>query len=141
MKKTFITALVAVATVLAISCSKEEKTISLPGTSWVYNLETTVMGQTLIVNDTLNILDDQNIDRGMSFVAGSNERALHDSFTYTWNGKTLTMLDSVGEPTSMIFNYNEKDNIFYRDMSIADDEMVSIFQMIGITEMPYRQIK
>lgn len=143
MKKSIITALVAVATVLAISCSKDDKPISLPGTSWVYNLETSVMGQTLVVNDTLNIIDDQNVDRCMSFVAGSNEQPVRDNFTYTWDGKTLTLLDSLGELTAspLFFNYNEKDKMFYRDMSDADDEMISVFKMIGITEMPYRQIK
>ena len=63
------------------------------------------------------------------------------TYGYTWDGKVLTLLDSVGEPTPMVYNYNDQNNTFYRDMSDADDEMVAIFQMISITEMPYRQIR
>jgi len=76
-----------------------------------------------------------------SFIVAENEQTDHGVFGYTWDDKTLTLLDSVGEPTPMVFNYSSQDNTFYRDMSNADDEMVSIFKMIGITKMPYRQIR
>jgi hypothetical protein len=138
--KQLIIALVAVATILAVSCSKEDETPNLPGTSWALNLKATLMGATVTMNDTLNIIDDHTIDRGFLFAAAGKEISDHVSYTYTWDGKYLALFDSVGEPTSMVFTYRGGDNVFFRNAD-DDEEMGQLFLMMGISELTYKQIK
>ena len=149
MKKLFILAVVAVATVFAVSCNKEEsitkdpieyQTLELPGTSWACDIETIFMGTTVVVNDTLNIIDDHNLVRCFRFAAVGRVAARHRDFAYTWDGTTLTLLDSVGEPTSVVLTYRNSDNVFFRDPS-DDEEMSQVFESLGITELTYKQIK
>ena len=140
MKKTFIIALIAVATVFAVSCNKEEKTFSLPGTSWAMDLETTLYGTNVIVNDTLNIIDDQTLERNFHFAAAGNELYNQTTVGYLWDGTNLTLLDSVGQPTSMVCTYRASDNVFFRNAG-DDEETGQIFAMMGITEVTYKQIK
>lgn len=140
MKKTFIIALVVVATVLAVGCKKEDNTFRLPGTSWAFDLETSLMGTTVIINDTLNIIDDHSLNRGLHMAAAGMDKYKQTTYNYLWNDTVLTLLDSVGQPTSMVFTYRESDNVFFRDPG-DDPEMGRIFQMMGITETAYKQIK
>ena len=149
MKKLFIIAVVAVATVLAVSCKKEEsiteepieyQTPELPGTSWACDIETVFMGTTMVVNDTLNIIDDHNLVRCFVFAAVGRAAARHQDYTYTWNDTTLTLLDSVGEPTSVVLTYRNSDNVFFREPS-DDEEMSQTLESLGITELTYKQIK
>ena len=149
MKKLFIIAVVAVATVFAVSCKKEEsitkepieyQTLELPGTSWACDIETIFMGMTVVVNDTLNIIDDHNLVRCFHFAAVGRDAARHRDYAYTWNDTTLTLLDSVGEPTSVVLTYRNSDNVFFREPS-DDEEMSQTLESLGITELTYKQIK
>ena len=151
MKKTFIIALIAMATILAVGCKKdgenavveepnESQVLDLAGTSWTYNLESSLFGQTVKVYDTLNFLDDKSLFRNFSFVASSFDNCGVKQHGYTWDGTNLALLDSIGEPTGMTFTYRDSDNVFLRDMDSSDD-MSTIFDLMGVTEMVYIQIK
>ena len=145
MKKTIITALIAVATALAFSCTKEEveepeDTFKLPGTSWAFDMNATLMGTSVVVNDTLNILDEQSLERRFRFssVASNVYRQLTSG--YIWNDTTLTLLDTVGQPTNMVLTYRESDSVFFRSTE-SDPEMAQVFQMMGVSEVIYKRIK
>ena len=150
MKKIFIIALVAVATVFAVSCDKEgnnvpndttpeDNTLTLPGTSWACDLEATLMGTSVVINDTLNIIDDQTVDRHFHFAAAGNEMNRQIVSGYSWNDTVLVLLDSVGQPTGLALTYRESDNVFFRNAG-DDHEMGQIFDMMGIEELTYRKI-
>lgn len=140
MRKNIIIALVAIATVFAVSCSKEDKTFSLPGTSWAFDIEATLMGTNVVFNDTLNIIDDHNLNRNFHLAAAGREISKQASLGYTWDGTNLTLLDSVGQPTKMVLTYRESDNVFFRDAG-DDEETSQMLSMMGITEVTYKQIK
>jgi hypothetical protein len=145
MKKTLLIALVAFATVLAVSCKEkevepEDNTLKLPGTSWSFNLNTTLYGSNVLLNDTLNILDDKTYDRDFDISASGFQKEMHASSGYTWDGTYLTLLDSVGQPTSIVLTYRESDSVFFRNAG-DDADMAQIFALMGISEVVYKRIK
>lgn len=131
--------MVAVATLIAFGCKKEE-TFTLPGTSWAFDMEASLYGTTVIFNDTLNIIDDHTLNRAFHFEAAGKVLAKQEPCNYTWDGTHLTLLDSVGEPTNMVLTYRDSNNVFFRDIS-SDEEMSALFRMMGISEVTYKQIK
>lgn len=140
MKKNIIIALIAISTAFAISCSEEDKTISLPGTSWAFDVETSFQGMNVVVNDTLNIIDEHDLNRNFHFAAVGREISQQATIGYTWNGKNLTLLDSVGQPTNFVLTYRESDNVFFRDVN-GDEESGQMLSLLGVKEVTYKQIK
>lgn len=144
MKKLFVIAMVAVATVLAVGCTKEkveDEKLKLPGTSWNLNLDVSMQGVPMSVNDTLDIIDNENLSRSFYVVAGGRTMSASKvDFKYTWNDTVLTLIKSDGEPSNLVLTYRKSDNVFFRDPG-DDAEMSQMFEMLGIKELVYKQIK
>ena len=146
MKKFFTIAMVALATVLAVSCDKENgkpdngndtpEKINLVGTSWGMSFSGEVYGTTISMAEILNFTSE--IDGNRHVVAAYGDQSIVNDtiFTYTWDGTSLDMF--IGESTRTL-TYRASDTTFYMPLS-GDPEMAQIAAALGITELVYHQI-
>ena len=103
-------------------------------------MNATLMGTSVVVNDTLNILDEQSLERCFRFSSVASNVYSQLTSGYIWNDTTLTLLDTVGQPTNMVLTYRESDSVFFRNTE-SDHEMAQLFQMMGVSEVIYKRIK
>jgi len=141
MKKFFTIALVALATVFAVSCSKDDDKTekkNLVGTSWEMSFEGTLQNIHLAMDEILNFTSEDAGNRHV--VASYGEREVTDDadFSYTWDGTTLSV--KIGETSPRVFTYRASDNTFYMALS-GDDEMMMVAAALGISELVYHQIQ
>lgn len=139
MKKIFTIALVALATVWAVSCDKDDKDdkINLVGTSWEMNFSGNVMGMDISMDEILNFTTETEGNRHVEASYGGNSIVNDTAITYTWDGTSLGVaIDDVVRTLT----YRESDNTFYMPLE-GDDEMATIAQLLGINELVYHQIK
>lgn len=142
MKKFFTIAMVALATVFAVSCNKDDdkgdkpEKINLVGTSWEMSFEGTVQGTYLSMDEILNFTSETEGNRHVDAVIGEQSITDDKDFTYTWDGSTLAVILSAGTRT---LTYRASDNTFYMPLS-GDPEMAQIAAALGITELVYHQI-
>jgi hypothetical protein len=144
MKKFFTIAMVALATVFAVSCNKDDKgdkddrteKINLVGTSWEMSFEGTVQGTYLSMDEILNFTSETEGNRHVTATYGAQSITDDKDFTYTWDGSSLAVILSAG---TRILTYRASDNTFYMPLS-GDPEMAQIAAALGITELVYHQI-
>jgi len=131
--------MVALATVFAVSCSKDdEKTekINLVGTSWEMSFEGTVQETYLSMDEILNFTSETEGNRHVTATYGTQSITDDKDFTYTWDGIALAVILSAGTRT---LTYRASDNTFYMPLS-GDPEMAQIAAALGVTELVYHQI-
>lgn len=129
--------LVAAATLLNISCKKEDATpeiMNLVGTTWKFHYEGDVQGMEILMDDEIQILTADSVHRAVSMVVGQPMNMAMD-MRYTWDGKTLTLLRNGSDP--YVLTYRESDGVFLREMDPNDAESAQMMQMLGITEFVY----
>ena len=140
MKKIFTIAMVALATVLALSCDKDDEKaekINLVGTSWEMNFSGTVMGTDISMDEILNFTSETEGNRHVEATYGARSIVNDTAITYTWDGTSLGVaIDEVVRTLT----YRESDNTFYMPLE-GDDEMALIASILGITELVYHQIR
>ena len=142
MKKFFTIAMVALATVFAVSCNKDDdkgdrtEKINLVGTSWEMSFDGTVQGTYFSMDEILNFTSETEGNRHVDAVIDEQSITDDKDFTYTWDGSTLAVILSAGTRT---FTYRASDNTFYMPLS-GNPEMAQIAAALGITELVYHQI-
>lgn len=153
MKKFFTFAFVALATVFAVSCDKDEdksdvvntntgiidepEIMNLVGTSWELNFEGTVQGMFISMDEVLNFTSETEGNRHVDAILGPQNASEDDDFTYTWDGSSLSVI--IEESTRTLL-YRESDDTFYMPLD-GDPDMAQIAQILGVTELVYHRIR
>ena len=138
MKKTLFLALLACVTMVFTSCNKEKE---LPGTSWkthtVVDQDITMEGISAHLNVVMDgIMKFTDATKGTMEMSTSGSASamgmtfpldpetVTTTFTYTFDGEkgTLTGTDEDGNPSTIPFTYNKKENTIAVAYHDTDEE-------------------
>ena len=132
---------VAAATMLNVSCKKEEQEqkpepetpqiMNIVGTSWKFYYEGDVQGMEIVMSDELQI---QSADSLLRIVHAEMGQNIDQSATvyYTWDGSILSI-----PSMNLSVTYRESDDVFVR--ATDDPESVQVMAMLGLEEFLYHR--
>lgn len=142
---------VAAATMLTISCSKDDNNtpstpstpenpeppaiMDLVGTSWKFHLEADIQGMELVMDDELNFISADSVHRVTGAVLMGQSAVDENVVAYLWDGDTLRL--SMEEADEVPLIYREKDDVFFRNLDSSDPRTQQILQMLGVKELIY----